>query len=67
MTQPYSPGAYWGADVPISMPEANPNNETIVDMGDKGMGIYGLTHNISDADLEDYMMPTFQPGGTING
>jgi hypothetical protein len=66
MTSP-TVGGYWGADTPISMPEANPNNETIVNMGAHGFGLFGLTHNITEAQLEDYKIPTFQPPRSNNG
>jgi hypothetical protein len=59
------PGAYWGSDVPISMPEP-PTGDIIIDMGATGFTLDGFAHNISPADLEDYMMPTFSPDGSIH-
>ena len=59
MTQP---GSYWGSDVPISMPEPS-QDETIIDMGANGFSINGLVHNLSTADLENYLIPTFSPEG----
>jgi hypothetical protein len=61
------PGDYWGSDVPISMPEPNPVNDVVIDMGAIGFGLYGLAHNLSDADLAEYMIPTFSPEGAKNG
>jgi hypothetical protein len=63
MTQP---GSYWGTDVPISMPEPT-TDDVIIDMGAHGFSINGLVHNLSQSDLEDYMMPTFTPEGSENG
>jgi hypothetical protein len=48
------------------MPEAS-TDEVLVDMGAHGFSVNGLVHNLSESDLEDYMMPTFAPEGTING
>ena len=60
-----TPGAYWGTDVPISMPEPT-TDDVLIDMGAYGFSENGLVHNLTPADLEDYMMPTFAPEGSIN-
>lgn len=54
------PGFYWGADVPISMPVPG-DAEVLVDMGAHGFTVNGLQHNLSTADLEEYMQPNFSP------
>jgi hypothetical protein len=60
-----TPGNYWGADVPISMPEPS-NDDVLIDMGAVGFSENGLVHNLNSSDLEEYQIPTFGPGGTIN-
>jgi hypothetical protein len=47
------------------MPEP-PTGDIIIDMGATGFTLDGFAHNISPADLEDYMMPTFSPDGSIH-
>ena len=54
------PGFYWGADVPISMPQPT-DDPILIDMGAHGFTVNGLQHNLSRADLEEYTQPTFSP------
>lgn len=53
-------GLIWGSDVPVSMPEPT-NDVVLVDMGALGFTTKGLVHNLSPADLETIMNPTFGP------
>lgn len=55
------PGFFWGADVPISMPQPTAN-DVVVDMGAHGITNTGqLDHNLTQADLDNYTQPTFSP------
>jgi hypothetical protein len=53
------PGNTWGADVLISMPVPS-KYPLLVDMGIFGLTEFGLDHNISSADIEDFL-PTYGP------
>lgn len=53
------PGNNWGTDTMISMPQPS-QHDILVDMGTFGFTEFGLNHNLSRADLEDYI-PTFAP------
>lgn len=55
------PGDNWGSDTPVSMP-VPPRQEILVDLG--GGFVFtagGIAHKITDADIEDLLMPTFAP------
>jgi hypothetical protein len=54
------PGFYWGADVPISMPVPG-SDDVLIDMGAHGFTLNGLQHNLTQADLEEYLQPNFSP------
>jgi hypothetical protein len=52
----------WGADTVVSMPAPlNRSGDAIVDMGGFAFTDGGIAHNITRADLEDYLFPTFRP------
>lgn len=52
----------WGADVPVSMPQALPSGlPGLVDMGGFTMTEFGLFPNLSTADLERMSRPTYAP------
>lgn len=55
----------WGTDVPISMP-VPPETGVLVKMGTFGFTNFGIAHDITNADLEDYL-PTFIPPRRDNG
>lgn len=52
----------WGADGPISMPEP-PQGEAdrLVSFGGFAFGVNGLVPDLSDSDLQDYLLPFFAP------
>jgi hypothetical protein len=50
----------WGSDVPISMPEP-PTRPIMVDFGGFGMTTGGITHKITDSDIEELFTPFFAP------
>lgn len=52
----------WACDVRISQPETNKKeNPPLVDMGGFAFTATGISHNISDADIEDLFTPDFAP------
>ena len=55
----------WGADVPISKPVPPPREQPVhVDMGGIGFTSGGLAHYLSEADAEEWFLPTYAPPGT---
>lgn len=56
----------WGADVPVSIPEPN---EREIKVGFSGMGFTtgGITHDITEAEREDLLMPSFAPPAVTDG
>lgn len=55
----------WGTDTIISMPAPlRPGQAPLIDMGMFVMTDTGLAHNLSVADLEAYLNPTYQPPKT---
>lgn len=54
--------AYWGADVPISMPlPLQDDNPGLIDMDGFCFTANGLAHNLSQADWGMLSVPTFSP------
>ncbi len=54
----------WASDVPVSMPVPyRPDEPVVVDMGGFGFTLGGVAHNISEADVEEWMTPVFAPEG----
>lgn len=52
----------WGTDTIISMPAPlRQGQEPLVDMGGFTFTTTGLAHNLTRADLEAYLSPTFRP------
>ena len=43
----------WATDTQVSLPEPSPF-DILVDMGTLGFTMYGIAHNISLADVENY-------------
>jgi hypothetical protein len=55
-------GEFWASDTPVSLPEP-PKRErpAVLDFGGFGFSAGGLTHNITETDLEEMATPTFAP------
>lgn len=52
----------WGADTIVSMPTAlRKDQQSLVDMGGFTFTETGIAHNINNADIEEYLSPTFRP------
>lgn len=55
---------HWASDTPISFPEPPPGDiPVLVDFDGFGFTMGGIVHNISQADLEEILTPTFSPSG----
>lgn len=50
----------WASDVPVSAPSA-PSRPIAVSFGGFAFTTHGLAHEITDADREELLMPTFAP------
>lgn len=57
MTEPMS----WGTDVPVSMPQPLGDNQGVIDMDGFCFTDGGIAHNLSRADWEQLVVPTFAP------
>lgn len=52
----------WGADTIVSMPvPLRRRQESLKDMGGFTFTETGIAHNITEADVEVYLSPTFRP------
>jgi hypothetical protein len=55
-------GNYWGSDTPASMPvPPDPKQPPLVDFGGFCFTAGGLSHNLSQADLDELAHPHFAP------
>ena len=55
---------HWATDVPISFPEPpSEDAPVLVDFDGFGFTSGGIVHNLSGADLEEMVTPTFAPQG----
>lgn len=55
---------HWAADTPISFPvPPEQDAPVLVDFDGFGFTSNGIVHNISGADLEEMVTPTFAPQG----
>ena len=55
---------HWATDTPISFPEPPPSDTPVlVDFDGFGFTSGGIVHNLSGADLEEMVTPTFSPQG----
>lgn len=50
----------WGTDVPVSAPEV-PNRPVRVRLGGFAFTTNGMTHDITEADREELLLPYFAP------
>ena len=57
--------APWGSDVPVSLPEPRHVERPVyVDMGGFGFTEFGLGHQFTESDWENYL-PHYAPGGGV--
>ncbi len=50
----------WGSDVPVSMPDPV-QRHVHIDMDGFAFTIRGIAHNLNEADLGMFMVPTLSP------
>jgi hypothetical protein len=56
------PGNSWGTDTEISLPEPpRPHMPAVVDLGGFAFTAGGISHNVTQAELEELATPTFAP------
>lgn len=54
----------WASDVPVSAPAAiDPARPGLVDLGGFTFTTGGIAHNITQADREELLTPTYAPDG----
>lgn len=57
-----TPSNNWGADVAVSMPTPSKSDHIIRQLGDGwALTQWGLVHDITVNDLEEYVTPTWSP------
>lgn len=54
----------WASDVPVSKPvPPDPDQPVLVDLGGFGYTTGGISHNLTDGDLEAIFTPLYAPEG----
>lgn len=56
----------WGTDGPVSMP-VPPKGQKLVTYGGFTFTEYGIAHDVTEADLEEVLGPTYAPSNYIPG
>ncbi len=58
----------WASDVKVSMPKpVDAKQPVLVDLGGFGFTAGGLTHNLTDSDVDYLSTPFFAPEGVLPG
>lgn len=57
-------GDSWGSDTEASMPEPPPKDmPSLVDLGGFSFTAGGISHNLTESEVEEIAVPTYAPEG----